>query len=95
MLISITTSGGLLGSGAGAKEKLIDTSQVAAAQKDELCRRFDPKALNSLAKIAGQPGGADRLTYHVLVTDAAGKKHRFDLNESSLPAEMLDLIDEF
>ena len=95
MVITISTSGGLLGTGLPGKEKLIDTRNLSEPLKDEVCRRFDPKALAKLSKESGHPGSADRFVYHVTVSDTAGKKHSFDIAEAALPDEMIDLIDEF
>lgn len=95
MVINISTSGGLLGTGLPGKEKTIDTQTLSEPLKEEVCRRFDPKALAKLSKERGHPGSADRLVYHVTVSDSDGGKHRFDIVEAALPAEMIDLIDEF
>lgn len=96
MLITITTSGGLLGTGLPGKSTVIDTQGISGAQKDEACRQFDPQTLAKLVRTAHErASGADRVVYHVTVRDAAGKTHAFDLPEAAMPAQMLDLIDEF
>jgi hypothetical protein len=95
MLISISTSGGMLGTGVpGGGEKTVDTQTLSETAREEVCRYFDPKELAKLAKPRNVES-ADRFTYHVTVSDADGRKHSFNLSEGAMPAEMLDLIDGF
>jgi hypothetical protein len=91
----VTTSGGIGGFGLGGKEKTVETDRLEAPLRQQICDRFDPAALAKLRKVdPGHPGSADRITYHVVVKDDNGERHRFDIPEAALPAEMLDLIDE-
>lgn len=95
VLITIATSGGIGGFGLSPKEKSVETESLAEPVRQDVCRRFDPKELERLSASSGHPSSADRVTYHVTVTDDAGRKHRFDIPEAALPAETIDLMDEF
>ncbi len=95
VIISLSTSGGIGGFGLSATEKTIETDTLSPGMREKVCERFNPKALKKLAEARQeQYGVADYIIYHVTVTDDDGVKHRFDLSEATLPAEMLDLIDE-
>lgn len=90
MMISITTSGGIGGFG------LVRTASVAVDSLPEplrvaACSRLDPQTLEALR--AGPARGADRVIYHIEVTEAGREAARFDLPEAALPPETLDLID--
>lgn len=93
MLVSIATSGGLLGTGAGQPAKEIDTALLAEPLRAAVCEAFSAKSLDALSHKAAE--GADRYVYHVTVTGEDGRKHRYDIPEAVLPPHMLDLIDEF
>jgi hypothetical protein len=93
MMISITTSGGIGGFGlAKSAEVAVDT--LPEPLRVETCARLDPAALDALA--ATPPRGADRIIYHIVVVGDAvgGVAVSYDLPESALPGETLDLIDE-
>jgi hypothetical protein len=95
MLITLSTSGGIGGFGLGGKEKTVETDGLEAPLRQKVCDRFDPAVLAKLQLVdPGHSGSADRITYHVVVKDDKGERHRFDIPEAALPAEMLDLIDE-
>lgn len=90
MMITITTSGGIGGFGlAKSAEVAVDT--LPEPLQLETCERLDPGALAALG--AASARGADRMVYHIVVTES-GEERRFDLPESALPSETLDLIDE-
>jgi hypothetical protein len=92
MIITITTSGGIGGFGlAKSAEVAVDT--LPEPLRVETCARLDPEALTALA--ASPQRGADRIVYHIVVVDGEGARAvTFDLPESALPGETLDLIDE-
>lgn len=93
-MITISTSGGFAGLGAGRAQKSVDTNDLEGTLRGEACRRFDPAELARLSAEKERPEAADRLTYHITVTDEGGTPHRFDIAEGAIPAEMLDIIDE-
>jgi len=90
MMITITTSGGIGGFGlAKAAEVAVET--LPEPLRVEACAKLDPAALEALA--AARPrGGPDRIVYHIVVVETGGTA-RFDLPETALPADTLDLID--
>jgi hypothetical protein len=90
MMITITTSGGIGGFGlAKSAEVVVDT--LPEPLRVEACARFDPAALGALEATPAR--GADRIVYHIVIAES-GQARRFDLPESALPGETLDLIDE-
>ena len=93
MLISITTSGGIGGFGLPGKAKAIETNKLSEPVREKVCRAFSPDALEKLENGRSHPGSADRLTYHVTVTDSGGESYRFNIPEAALPDSMIDIID--
>ncbi|MDD9910323.1 MAG: hypothetical protein OXR62_11605 [Ahrensia sp.] len=91
MIIEVTSSGGIGGIAAAGINKRVVTQSANAAMRDALCEAFDPKRLR---KIEGaHPGAADQFSYRIRVTQDNGDTRTFQLPETALPAEMLDLID--
>jgi hypothetical protein len=90
MMITITTSGGIGGFGL-AKSAEVAVDALPEPLRVETCARLDAAALGALA--ATPVRGADRIVYHIVVTEGASAQ-RFDVPESALPGETLDLIDE-
>jgi emfourin len=88
MMITITTSGGIGGFGL-AKSAEVAVDSLPEPLRVEACARLDPAALGALETT---PRGADRIVYHIVIVEA-GEARRFDLPESALPGETLDLID--
>lgn len=89
MMISITTSGGIGGFGL-ARTTEVEVEGLPETLRVETCSRLDPAELRELE--AQSPRGADRVVYHIEVVDGAAVA-AFDLSESALPDETLDLID--
>lgn len=95
MIIEISTSGGFGGLSAAGINKKVDMKFVTDSARSEICRAFDLKKLKDMADKSGNIGSADRITYNIVVVDDNEKRHGFNVNEDVLPAEMLDMIDEF
>lgn len=93
MLIIISTSGGIGGTGLGGTEKRVETDSLDTPLREKVCDRFDPATLKTLAGSAAGRRGADRVVYHLTVIDGAGDRHRFDIPEAAMPANMLDMLD--
>lgn len=93
LIVTISTSGGLLGTGSQQAQKSVETDALPEPVRGTVCEVFKPAALEKLSARTVQMG-ADRFIYHIAVTDENGAKHRFDIPESALPADMLDVIDE-
>ena len=91
MMITISTSGGIGGFGL-AKTAEVAVDSLPEPLRVEACARLDPAALGSLDATPGR-GAADRIVYHIVVGEG-GAAARFDLPESALPDETLDLIDD-
>jgi hypothetical protein len=90
MMITITTSGGIGGFGlAKSAEVAVDT--LPEPLRVETCARLDPAALAALQP--APPRGADRIVYHIVVVADDGSLTTFDLPETALPVDTLDLID--
>ncbi len=97
MIITIATSGGIVGTGDPAGPKTVNTDKLPAAERSTVCAAFEESALAQLAEEAKAPSrkrGADRFVYHVTIEMADGRKATFELPEHVLPPDMLDLIDE-
>jgi hypothetical protein len=90
MMITITTSGGIGGFGL-AKSAEVAVDALPQPLQVEVCARLDPAALGAIE--TGRARGTDRVVYHIVVTEE-GEVRRFDLPESALPGETLDLIDQ-
>ena len=91
MIITISTSGGIGGFGL-AKTAEIPVDSLPEPLRVEACARLDAKALGALDPTPVR-GAADRIVYHIVVAEGAAKA-RFDLPETALPPETLDLIDD-
>ncbi|QEW17945.1 hypothetical protein LA6_000101 [Marinibacterium anthonyi] len=92
LMIKISMSGGF-GGLATAPGKTAVLDDVQARQSAVVCEAFDPKALEALEGRFPPAGRADTIVYDITVTDEAGA-HRFRFDETQLPADMLDLIDD-
>ncbi len=90
MMISITTSGGIGGFGL-ARSVQASVENLPEPLRTEACSRLDPRALGALRAVPTR--GADRVVYHIVITQPGGGVARFDLGEGALPADTLDLID--
>lgn len=93
MMITITTSGGIGGFGL-ARSAEVAVDSLPDPLRVEACARLDAAALGALDARQVR-GAADRIVYHIVVVEDDGASTRFDLPETALPAETLDLIDEF
>jgi hypothetical protein len=91
MIVTITTSGGIGGFGLGRSVQ-VETDSLSPELRAEACERFDPEVLEELSEEA--PQGADRITYRIAVEREGEERMSFDIPESALPAETLDLIDD-
>jgi hypothetical protein len=91
MMISISTSGGMAGFGLAPGTTEVSVDALPEPLRAETCARLDATALAALAPAPAR--GADRITYHIVVTSDGGTTTRFDLPETALPAETLDVID--
>lgn len=97
MIITIATSGGIAGIGDPSGNKSVNTDELPAKTRKEICAAFETRALEELQRKAAAPDkarGADRFVYRITVKDAQGKISTFELPEHVLPPETLDLIDE-
>jgi hypothetical protein len=92
MMISITTSGGIGGFGT-AKSTEIAVDALPAPLREATCARLDAGALGRI-KSAPPPGAADFIVYHIVIVEDGGATRAFDVPETALPAETLDLIDD-
>lgn len=91
MFLTITTSGGLGGFGL-AKSANILIEDLPETLRLETCARLDAASLAALP--AGiHPGAADFVTYHFALAESGAATRKFDIPESALPGETLDLID--
>jgi len=93
MIIEITSSGGFGGLGAVSLSKRVVVPEQSEALQTEYCDAFTADKLQSLADSETASGAADLMRYNIVITDPAMGQHSFDLLESQIPAEMLDLID--
>jgi hypothetical protein len=91
MMITITTSGGIGGFGL-ARTAEVEVDDLPEPLRVETCRKLDPAALGAIASTEPR-GGPDRIVYHIVVVESDARAVRFDLPETALPAETLDLID--
>ena len=92
MMIKITTSGGFGGLAAAGVNKTTTVDDLPAPQHEVYCKAFAPDALSAMAQSLPPAGRADTVTYQITVTDDAGT-HAFELDETQLSPDMLDLID--
>ena len=90
MMITITTSGGIGGFGL-AKKAEVAVDSLPEPLRVETCAKLDPAALEAIDTTPVR-GAADRIVYHIVVVEGGGTV-AFDLPETALPAETLDLID--
>jgi hypothetical protein len=91
MMVSISTSGGFGGFGL-AKSAEVAVEALPEPLRAATCARLDAAALGRI-KAAPARGAADYVVYHIVIVEA-GETRRFDLPETALPPETLDLIDE-
>ena len=91
MMITISTSGGIGGFGL-AKSAEVAVDNLPEPLRVEACARLDAKTLASLDPTPVR-GAADRIVYHIVVMEGTATAS-FDLPESALPPETLDVIDE-
>ncbi len=92
MMITISTSGGIGGFGL-AKQAEVSVDSLPEPLRAEACQRLDPMALEALDATPVR-GAADRIVYRIVVAERGTASVTFDLPETALPAETLDLIDE-
>ncbi|WP_164658353.1 protealysin inhibitor emfourin [Tropicibacter sp. Alg240-R139] len=92
MMIKISTSGGFGGLSMAGVSRVAMVEDLPAAQLDVYCKAFAPDALQAMAQTSPPAGRADTVTYQITVTDADGA-HQFELDETQLPPDLLDLID--
>lgn len=93
ILIEISKSGGFGGLVTSSNVRSVILSDLPNAEAQILCDAFDPAVLRALSEGAAAKGRADTLTYEITVTSPEGRQ-QFVLDETQLPPEMLDLIDE-
>ena len=91
MMLSISSSGGIGGFGV-AKSAEVSVDALPEPLRSETCARLDAAALASL-DVTPTRGAADFVVYHIVVSVEGGAPRRFDLPETAMPAETLDLID--
>jgi Emfourin len=91
MMVSISTSGGIGGFGL-AKSTEISVDSLPEPLREETCARLDATALGRI-KSAPPRGAADYVIYHIVIVDDGGQPRTFDLPETALSPETLDLID--
>ncbi|NDW05616.1 hypothetical protein GTK09_14410 [Jiella sp. 40Bstr34] len=94
MIVKIATSGGFAGIPAAGINKTVDVSSLPPPLQERVCRAFEPPKLKRLEKSGAPDTSVDRFNYAITVTDDAGEVHRYRLEESVLPAELIDLMDE-
>ncbi|MGI9351877.1 MAG: protealysin inhibitor emfourin [Rhizobiaceae bacterium] len=94
MIIEITTSGGFGGISSVGIQKSVDVKALAEPDKSKIYEAFDLINLGVMARKTGHPGAADGMKYKIIIVDDENQRHEFDVNESALPAAMLDMIDE-
>lgn len=92
MIVTITTSGGIGGFGL-AKSVRVSVEDLPEPMRAETCSLLDPDHLRSMAREAPR-GAADYVVYHIVVQEERHAPLPFDLPESVLTADMLDLIDD-
>ena len=92
MMIKISTSGGFGGLAAAGVSKTATVDDLPAAQHEVYCKAFAPDVLSEMAQSLPPAGRSDTVTYQITVTDDTGA-HAFELDETQLPPEILDLID--
>ncbi|MDB6175944.1 hypothetical protein PAF17_00290 [Paracoccus sp. Z330] len=94
MIIEIAAQGGIGGFAAPNLNKRIDVDQQSTQLRRELCKVFGPE---QLARLARTPCNAcaDRLIYRITIIQGSAAPRNFTLREDQLPAQMLDLLDQF
>ncbi len=93
MIIEVVSQGGFGGlTGVQVTRRAVVEDLPSAAQ-EQYCARFDPGHLSELAAVVRPLGAADTISYEITVVDEEGARHHFVLDETLLPAELLDLID--
>ncbi len=79
MMITISTSGGIGGFGL-KKSAEIAVDTLPKPLQTEACARLDAKTLGALDATPVR-GAADRIVYHIVVTEEGAPATRFDLPE--------------
>lgn len=89
MIITIATTGGIGGFGLGPA-RTVDVDRLAPDIRRETCAVMTDARLAPLTAKAAE--GADRITYAISIS-VDGATRRYEIAESALPPDMLDLID--
>ncbi len=89
MIITIATSGGIGGFGTGPA-KTVDLNSLPPEVRQEACTVMTDERLAPLTDQGAD--GADRITYAISIS-SEGRTRRYEIAESALPPDMLDLID--
>ena len=92
MMVTISTSGGFIGTGL-SREAQVDVDKLPEPLREETCTALSAQALSSLARKSARAGAADYVTYHIVVVEAEGSPTAFDVPETVLAPESLDLFD--
>lgn len=90
MILTIASSGGFAGLGAGP-EREIDVDSLPEPVQAQVCEVFGPERLQTY--VAPLPdGAADMVVYHLKAVDGA-RSVEADLREDQMSPDMLDLMD--
>lgn len=91
MIVQISTSGGFGGLGLG-NEARIEVDKLPEEIRERTCEMLTDGDLSKLAKL-GEETMPDGVRYVLTLEDMDGK-HVYEINETAMAPEMLDLIDE-
>jgi hypothetical protein len=91
MMLTISTSGGIGGFGLKRSAEL-RVEDLPQALQAETCELLTPERLERLAD-APERGAADYIVYHITLAREGGPPTEYDLADTALPPEVLDLID--
>ncbi len=94
MLIEVSASGGFGGLPAATTTRALDLEQLSEDRCRAYSAAFEPKALAEISQATPSQGRADTMTYEITVIDADGERHLFKIDETLLPPDLLDLIDD-
>lgn len=91
MIVQISTSGGIGGFGLG-KDARIEMDTLPEEIRTRACEIMTDEGLSQLAKTESgvMPDG---ISYVITLEDMDGN-HVYEINESAMAPEMLDLVDE-
>ena len=93
MILHLSTSGGF--AGLAGPQVTIDMAGLPRDGGAEIARCSALTGWRGFCRRRGPSGGADRMTYEfVWEGESAGGPQRFDVPESALPPDALDLIDK-